>query len=254
VTDIDTDTAVDTSADTAVDTSVDTAVVASVDTAVDIAVDIAGVDADADGRRLRRERNRDAVVDALLALFHEGNLQPSSVEIAERAGLSPRSLFRYFDDIDDLSRAAIERQQTAVWPLVVVELDGAEPLDDRVAAVVGARAQLFEAIGNVGRVARLRAPFQPVVAGELARGRSFLRRQLREVFAPELTAMGEEQAAGVLAALDVLCSFESYHLLRDDQALSRMAATTTVARAVSALLHAASTHTTTEDASEETAR
>lgn len=43
-----------------------------------------------DGRHLRRDRNRDAVVDALLALYGEGNLDPSSAEIAERARLSPR--------------------------------------------------------------------------------------------------------------------------------------------------------------------
>ena len=47
-----------------------------------------------DGRRVRRDRNRDAVVDALLTLYGEGNLEPGSAEIAERAGLSPRSLFR----------------------------------------------------------------------------------------------------------------------------------------------------------------
>ena len=37
-----------------------------------------------DGRRARRDRNRDAVVDALLELYHEGRLDPSSDEIATR--------------------------------------------------------------------------------------------------------------------------------------------------------------------------
>ena len=57
-----------------------------------------------DGRRLRRDRNRTAVVDALLDLYGESNLRPSTAEIAERAGLSHRSLFRYFDDFEDLCR------------------------------------------------------------------------------------------------------------------------------------------------------
>ena len=42
-----------------------------------------------DGRQLRRERNREAVVEALLDLYRDGNLQPSSEEIAARSGLSP---------------------------------------------------------------------------------------------------------------------------------------------------------------------
>ena len=42
-----------------------------------------------DGRRLRREQNREAVIDALVELFEEGSYTPSSGEIAERAGISP---------------------------------------------------------------------------------------------------------------------------------------------------------------------
>ena len=42
-----------------------------------------------DGRRLRREQNRESVIDALIELFGEGVYQPSSADIAERAGISP---------------------------------------------------------------------------------------------------------------------------------------------------------------------
>jgi TetR/AcrR family transcriptional regulator, regulator of autoinduction and epiphytic fitness len=191
---------------------------------------------DVDGRRLRRDRNRDAVVDALLELIHDGNLQPSSAEISERAGLSPRSLFRYFDDIDDLSRAAIERQQRRVWPLAALDVGPDAPLSERVSALVASRVRLYEAIGNVGRLARVREPFHEVVAAELDRGRSLLRRQLSELFAGELAELGQAVGPGVLAALDVLCSYESYGLMRVDQSLSRGKATAALVHAVTALL------------------
>jgi AcrR family transcriptional regulator len=191
---------------------------------------------DADGRRVRRDRNRDAVVDALLELLHQGELQPSSTQIAERAGLSPRSLFRYFDDVDDLSRAAIERQQLRVWPLARAHVRLDAPLDERIAAVVDARVRFFEASGNVGRVARLREPFQPVIAAGLATGRAALRRQLRDLFTPELDALGTTRATSTLAALDVLCSYESYRLMRDDQAMTRAKVTATLVDAVTRLL------------------
>src|SRR4051812_46447745 len=74
--------------------------------------------AEVDGRRARRDQNREAVLDALGAFYDEGVYTPSTAEIAERAGLSPRSLFRYFDDVDDLNRAAIERQVTRAQPLL----------------------------------------------------------------------------------------------------------------------------------------
>lgn len=181
-----------------------------------------------DGRRVRRDRNRDAVVDAVLELYREGELQPSSDEIAQRAGLSTRSLFRYFDDIDDLCRAAITRQQDRVSPLVPVDAAPAETVAVRIAALVEQRLRLFDAIASVGQVARLRAPFQPLIAAELTQNRSFLRGQVKRLFAPELAAMSPPRAATVLAAADVLCSFESYRLLRDDQALSHAQAGATL--------------------------
>ena len=101
---------------------------------------------DVDGRRLRREQNREAVLVALVELFHEGNYQPSAAEIADRAGLSQRSLFRYFDDVDDLNRAAIERQQEAARPLLDPGVTADAPTAEKVDRTVAARIALFEAI------------------------------------------------------------------------------------------------------------
>ena len=194
------------------------------------------VEGDGDGRRLRRERNREAVVEALLELFQDGDLQPSANHIAERAGLSPRSLFRYFDDIDDLSRAAIQRQQRRVWPLARVDAAYDAPLAERIAAVAESRVRLYDAIGNVGQVARLREPFHSLVAAELTRGRSLLRRQLRDLFTPELDALGTTHATAVLATLDVVCSYESYRLMRFDQSMTKAKVTATLVEAITRLL------------------
>ena len=54
--------------------------------------DVALRSEEVDGRHLRRERNREAVVEALLEFYREGNLQPSATEVAERAGSSARSV------------------------------------------------------------------------------------------------------------------------------------------------------------------
>lgn len=183
-----------------------------------------------DGRHLRRDRNRDAVVDAMLELYGEGNLAPSSEEIAARAGLSPRSLFRYFDDIDDLCRTAIARQQERVLPLVEIDVSPSAALAARIDTVVAQRVRLFEAVGQVAQVSRLRAPFQKVIAAELRASRAFLRRQLHAVFPDELAD------PHLLAAADVLCSFEAYRLLRDDQRLSAEQAAAVLTEALTRLL------------------
>jgi AcrR family transcriptional regulator len=182
------------------------------------------------------KRNRDAVVDALLGLYREGNLAPGSSEIAERAGISARSLFRYFDDVDDLARAAISSQQSRVIPLLAIDVAADAPRERRIEAVVQQRVALFDAIASVGLVSRMKAPFQPLVAAELTQSRAFLRRQLKRLFAPELNAMAAPRASLVLAAADVVCSFESYHLLRSDQMLSRTKTAAAIGEALTALL------------------
>ncbi len=195
-------------------------------------------DPPADGRRLRRDRNRDAVVRALLGLYNEGNLNPSTEEIAARSGVSARSLFRYFDDTDDLSAAAIAQQQDDVRHLVAVDATPDQPLADRIAVLVRQRGELFEAIESVATVSRLRAPFQLVVADKLTEGRSFLRKQVATLFAPELAAMPEAVAAARLSAADVTTSFEAWRLLRDDQRLTRQKAAAATTEALTALFTA----------------
>lgn len=170
---------------------------------------------DVDGRRLRRQRNRTAVIDALLDLFAEGEYTPSAGDIATRAGLSMRSLFRYFDDVDDLIGAAIDRHQEHYRSLVDPGVSPDEPSRRKVVAVAQARVRLFEAVAPSARAARVWAHRHPVVRDVLGRNRAGLRTQLRLLFARELR--GRED---VLAALDALCSFEAYDLLRSDQGRS----------------------------------
>lgn len=192
--------------------------------------------AETDGRRLRRAINREAVVDALLDLYQEGNLRPGTDEIAERAGISPRSLFRYFEDTDDLAGEAVARQLARALPLVQLDIGSDAPFDQRIRALVALRIRLFDTVGQAAHVSRLRAPFQPRLAESLTESRRFLRSQLRALFAGELEAMGDERAEWALASSDVLLSFESYQLLTGDQGFDVAAAGSVVVAALTALL------------------
>jgi TetR/AcrR family transcriptional regulator of autoinduction and epiphytic fitness len=195
-------------------------------------VDVTGPTQAIDGRRLRREQNREAVHDALAELFSEGFYQPSANEIAERAGISPRSLFRYFDDIDDLNRATIERHLAAARPQVDIDIEPDASTRAKVECVVEARVRLFETIAPAARAARGYALRHPVVAAQVRESRLHLRDQVHRLFAPEL----EGDRATLLPALDALCSFETCELLRFDQGLSRPKTVSALVRAVTALL------------------
>ncbi len=192
--------------------------------------------AETDGRRLRRALNREAVVDALLDLYREGNLRPGTDLIAERAGLSPRSLFRYFEDTDDLAGEAALRQQIRALPLVVLEVDTDDAFDERVRVLVEQRFRLFGEIGNAAMASRLRAPFHPRMADTLGGTRAFLRGQVRTLFSHELDAMDGARAEAVLAAADLLTTFESYQLLTGAQGLDTQQASSLLVGALTVLL------------------
>jgi AcrR family transcriptional regulator len=154
--------------------------------------------------------------------------------VAQRAGLSPRSLFRYFDDVDDLCRAAVDRHIRRILPLNEILARPEDPAPTKAAALAAQRVRLFEGIGSVGVVSRLQAPFQPLVQDELTRARQGWRHQVAELFGPEIDALGAAGAV-VLAAADALCSFESYQLLRHDQGCSPARVRAVLATALTAL-------------------
>lgn len=172
-----------------------------------------------DGRRLRRDNNRRAVVDALLMLYQEGNLSPSTEEIAARSGVSSRSLFRYFDDVDDLARAAIIAEVDRIRHLTSIDVRPDQPLATRLSELATQRSVLWEAVGAVAMVTRMRAHKNPIIADAMRSNRLQLREQVADVVGPELAAAGH-QAGPLLALADVLTSFETWRLLRDDQSLS----------------------------------
>jgi AcrR family transcriptional regulator len=191
---------------------------------------------DTDGRRARRDLNRRAVVEALLELYREGQYDPSSTDIAVRAGLSPRSLFRYFDDVDDLARAAVALAQEQARPLVQLRVTPDHPLDRRIRALAESRANLWDSFGPAARAARMRAPLRPVMAADLAVGRAFLRKQVRDLFGPELAQLGPARASLVAPMLEVACSFETYDQLRSEARLSRARAVASISAALGSLL------------------
>lgn len=166
-----------------------------------------------DGRTARRDRNRLAVLDAVLELFSEGDLTPPPEAIALRSGVSLRSVYRYMSDVDDLAHAAIDRHLERVGPLFAFEAIGEGPFHQRVAAFVTARLRLHEAVAPVARAALARtrmrlAPASDIIGASLNARRGLLRVQLSRHFAAELSTFGRE-ADAILAAADALTQIET---------------------------------------------
>jgi len=167
-----------------------------------------------DGRTARRDRNRELVLDAVLDLFAEDQLAPNAADVAKRSGVSLRSVYRYYEDIDALVRAAMGRHLERIAPLLDVEGPGVGPLEDRVDRFVASRIALYEAAAPTMRAALVRTRANPLLGERIQWARDRLQQQTEAMFAPELEAMSGDDRRDVGAALDTLSQFESAEHLR----------------------------------------
>lgn len=163
-----------------------------------------------DGRTLRRTRNRAAVILALLAIIREGDLQPGAAEIADRAGVSHRSIFRYFDDLDDLVRTAIDHAFAEAGPMESVPNIGVGSLDERIVTFIDARVSFFEHVDGTMQLARMRAPRIPSINDGIAAIAEVFRVQIADHFAPELDVIDEDERLLLVDGILTLTGYESY--------------------------------------------
>jgi len=190
-----------------------------------------------DGRSAIRDRNRDAVLDAVLDLFSEDNLSPGPEEVALRVGLSVRSVYRYFDDHHSLTRAAIARNIEKVTPLFLIPAIGEGELEGRVGRFVDARLRLQAEVAPTVRAARIRATFDPLVRDDVDASRRFLREQIERHFAREFAQFDGDRAAARIAAADSLFTFESLDHYLVHRALAPDVARPLLIDALHTLLH-----------------
>jgi TetR/AcrR family transcriptional regulator, regulator of autoinduction and epiphytic fitness len=195
-----------------------------------------------DGRAARAARTRDAVVHALLALLAEGDVRPTAGRIAERAGISLRSVYVHFDDRDDLFNAAAREQRNRVLSLTR-KLPATGPFETRLADFVEQRCRVLEAIAPVAKAAAVQEPFSPALAATTKTARHFSRSELERVFATELASIDTPTRDRVLDACDALTGAEGWAFLRVHRGLDEGSAAETLATSLRLLLGAGSTGT-----------
>ncbi len=190
-----------------------------------------------DGRVLRGERTRRRLVESLLDLINDGVRAPTASQIAHRAGVSVRSVFQHFSDMEALYEDLASEQRDRVAPLLA-SLQRPEALADRIEALVVHRRDLFEKIAPVRHAIGGRSADSPALRSRIEELSAALRVELGNQFADELAGTAAEQRELTLDALDVACSFEAWDRLRVSQQLSPDAAAAVVRVTITALLRA----------------
>ena len=184
----------------------------------------------ADGRVRRGERSRHRIVSALFELVGEGALQPTAQQVADRAGVGIRSVFRHFAEMESLYSEMDARLETEALALLRGD-DRTGSVEERVRALVRQRTRLFERIGPYKRAGNLQRWRSAFLQGRHLHLQRRLHADLR-AWLPEL----EGAPADLVEALELATSFESWDRLRGDRQLNQKLVAAVIERTVSALL------------------
>ena len=183
-----------------------------------------------DGRKLRSEDSKRRIVSAMLELVREGRMAPTAEEVATRAEVGLRTVFRRFKDMESLyaeMAVAINHQVDTIIDDQPVNADWQVSLQQ----MVSRRLKVYEVIMPY-RVAAEALKFQSSVL--LHRHIEIVREErerLRTLLPDHLL-----QDSPLIEGLEAALSFDMWNQLRNDQRLGAQDAGAVVSRIVDSLL------------------
>lgn len=203
---------------------------------------------EADGRRARSARHRQAAVVALLELIRAsakgavaGNV-PTAEEVAIRAGLSRRTLFRLFEDIESLRLAALDHERAEVLarfpppqPQPRKARSGRQSRRARIIELVRHRANVYEFIMPMRAIAEQLRHASAAVEQDLRESQEQFRTHL-ELMVQGAPLCVEARSLDALNAAELLTSWNAWRTLRIDQGASVEEARRAVQRGVLRIL------------------
>jgi len=191
-----------------------------------------------DGRQNRTARSRLAICEACLDLVQEGVLQPSADSIAERAGLSRRSIFNHFSDLAELYDAVVEVGVQRCAPLLEA-ISSRAPIAERVERLAEVRSKFLEATAPFTRALTAQALVGPAEDQALRVSRDAVRRHHEEVarlFRRELAGFDPADRDEILEALSTAMAPLAWEHLRRNRGHSVARACAIVRRTLISVL------------------
>ena len=180
-----------------------------------------------DGRVLRSERSRQAIIDAMLDLVQQGNLVPTAQQVAEHAGVGIRTVFRHFKDMEGLFKT-MDAATIDVFRDLFSGGDRDGSLNDRIQHAVEIHADAYEQTGPIMLATKALMWRFEILRNNYARGQKELRRDLQH-WLPEMRKLPALERELVEAT----ASFEYWNRLREQQGLSKKKAMAAVAMQLS---------------------
>ena len=172
------------------------------------------IDLDVTAGRTGPARRRALALDAFLDLVLEGHLPPTARQVADRAGISQATLFRFFDTLDQLRHDSAVRMMERFSDLMGVPDIGVGSRDERIKRYARNRVELHETTHLPARLLRSTALGDPGAAELVGFARGAFADQVRLHFDAELRALPPSQREDAVATIASLTSVESWEQFR----------------------------------------
>jgi len=166
-----------------------------------------------DGRRERTKSSRSKIINAYMLLVETGEYAPIATRVAETAGVGLRSVFRHFDDMENLYREANSKLDAQVLPIMLEELEG-DTWKERLHSVWSRRVRIFGLVMPYRIFGSLKRYDSPEA---FARQKAFYDSENSSIDAEVPDSINTNRI--VVAGLKVTLSFDSWRFLRQELGL-----------------------------------
>ena len=193
-------------------------------------MDLDDITTTTDGRKLRSQDSKRRIVAAMLELVREGRIAPTAEEVANRAEVGLRTVFRRFKDMESLyaeMAGAIDEKINSIIGIAPNQPHWRDNLQH----LVERRMQVYEIIMPY-RLAAEALKFQSTVL--LTRHMEIVRDERQRLMA--ILPQGLLQDRPLVEGLEAALSFDMWNQLRNDQRLTAEEAGAVVSRIVGSLL------------------
>jgi len=167
-----------------------------------------------DGRRQRSDRSRRRIIEALFDLIGEGDMSPSAVNVAARAKVGLRTVFRHFEDMDSIYDEMTAELTEAIMPKIKAPFE-AITWRERLMESVEKRADIYETVFPMKVCMSLRRFQSDFIKEQYERDVALMRSTLKSILPKEIASQRT-----LFAALETTLAFTTWRRLRQDQNLS----------------------------------
>jgi AcrR family transcriptional regulator len=168
----------------------------------------------ADGRHQRASKSRNQIIQAALDLVREGNATPNAAEVADRAQLGLRSVFRHFKDMESLFYGMLEEVQELIMPIATRPVTG-DTFAERLDCLIEIRYAVFERVNPYQDSVDFYLKTSPLFQQRRTMEAQFLRLQL-----VSLLSEFENVDPATIEAIDLILCFVAWRRMKNIQGLS----------------------------------